>query len=51
MRTINRRNKPRPAVLLRGGSEALRSNLALGSLLSEALAGAGLPAGAVQLLT
>ena len=30
------------AVLLRGGSEALRSNLALGSLLSEALAGAGL---------
>lgn len=38
------------AVLLRGGSEALRSNLALGSLLSEALAGAGLPAGAVQLI-
>ena len=37
-------------MLLRGGSEALRSNLALGSLLSEALAGAGLPAGAVQLI-
>lgn len=38
------------AVLLRGGSEALRSNLALAALLGEALNRAGLPAGAVQLI-
>lgn len=38
------------AVLLRGGSEALRSNLALAGLLGEALARAGLPAGAAQLI-
>ncbi len=38
------------AVLLRGGSEALRSNLALGRLLGESLAKAGLPAAAVQLI-
>lgn len=38
------------AVLLRGGSEALRSNVALAALLGEALNRAGLPAGAVQLI-
>lgn len=36
------------AVLLRGGSEARHSNLALGTVASEALRAAGLPAEAVQ---
>jgi glutamate-5-semialdehyde dehydrogenase len=39
------------AVLLRGGSEAIHSNVALASLLYEALEAAGLPADAAQLLT
>jgi glutamate-5-semialdehyde dehydrogenase len=38
------------AVLLRGGKEAARSNAALGALVREAIAGAGLPADAVQVL-
>lgn len=38
------------AVILRGGSEALQSNLALASLLHEALVHAGLPAHAAQVL-
>ena len=38
------------AVLLRGSSSAARSNAALVAVLREALAGAGLPADAVQLL-
>lgn len=38
------------AVILRGGSEALRSNRALAGLVAEALAGAGLPADAAQLV-
>jgi glutamate-5-semialdehyde dehydrogenase len=38
------------AVLLRGSSSAARSNAALVSILRDALAGAGLPADAVQLL-
>ncbi|MDR1741685.1 MAG: glutamate-5-semialdehyde dehydrogenase [Synergistaceae bacterium] len=38
------------AVILRGGREALRSNEAIAGLLSEAAAGAGAPADAVQLL-
>lgn len=38
------------AVILRGGSEAARSNRALAELLGEALAAAGLPADAVQLV-
>jgi glutamate-5-semialdehyde dehydrogenase len=38
------------AVILRGGSEALRSNMALAGLLGEALTRAGLPAGAAQLV-
>lgn len=37
-------------VILRGGSEALHSNLALAKLLHEALAHAGLPADAAQVL-
>ena len=36
------------AVLLRGGKEALRSNLAISSLLADAATKAGLPAGAIQ---
>ena len=39
------------AVILRGGSEALHSNTALAGLLQEALAAAGLPAHAAQLVT
>ena len=39
------------AVILRGGSEALRSNTALAGLLGEALTRAGLPAGAAQLVS
>jgi glutamate-5-semialdehyde dehydrogenase len=38
------------AVLLRGSSTAMRSNAALVTVLRDALAAAGLPAGAVQLL-
>jgi glutamate-5-semialdehyde dehydrogenase len=38
------------AVILRGGSEALRSNTALAAALSRGLAAAGLPAHAVQLV-
>ncbi|MDI1251104.1 MAG: glutamate-5-semialdehyde dehydrogenase [Lacunisphaera sp.] len=38
------------AVILRGGSEALRSNLAIAAALARGLAAAGLPAHAVQLV-
>jgi glutamate-5-semialdehyde dehydrogenase len=38
------------AVILRGGSEALRSNLAISGALSRGLTKAGLPAAAVQLV-
>jgi len=38
------------AVILKGGSEALQSNLMIEAVLTEALAEAGLPAGAVQLV-
>ncbi len=38
------------AVILRGGSEALRSNSAIATALSRGLAKAGLPAAAVQLI-
>jgi glutamate-5-semialdehyde dehydrogenase len=38
------------AVVLRGGSEAFHSNMALASLLSQALEEAGLPGGAVRLV-
>lgn len=38
------------ACILRGGSEALHSNLALAALVAESLAEAGLPASAVQLV-
>jgi glutamate-5-semialdehyde dehydrogenase len=38
------------AVLLRGGKEAARSNTALGTLVREAIAEAGLPADAVQVV-
>jgi glutamate-5-semialdehyde dehydrogenase len=38
------------AVLLRGGKEAARSNAALGALVREAIASAGLPADAVQIV-
>lgn len=38
------------AVLLRGGKEASRSNAALGALVREAVAGAGLPGDAVQVV-
>ena len=38
------------AVVLRGGSEAIHSNLALAGLVHEALASAGLPADAVQVI-
>ena len=38
------------AVILRGGSEALRSNQAIASALSRGLVSAGLPAAAVQLV-
>jgi glutamate-5-semialdehyde dehydrogenase len=38
------------AVLLRGGKEAARSNAALGRLVREAIASAGLPADAVQVI-
>ena len=39
------------ATLLRGGKDAARSNAALGALVREAIAGAGLPADAVQILS
>ena len=39
------------AVILRGGSEALQSNIALATLITRALEEAGLPAGAAQLVT
>jgi glutamate-5-semialdehyde dehydrogenase len=38
------------AVILRGGKEALRSNLAIHKVLAEAAAGQGLPADAVQMI-
>ena len=38
------------AVILRGGSEAINSNLALARLFQEALAAAGAPEGAVQVI-
>lgn len=38
------------AAILRGGSEALRSNLALGALVRTALAASGIPADAIQLV-
>ncbi len=38
------------AVVLRGGSEALRSNTAISSLLAEAAYGAGVPEGALQFI-
>ena len=38
------------ATILRGGSEAIHSNLALAALVREGLAAAGLPADAVQLI-
>lgn len=38
------------ACILRGGSEAIESNMALATLVQQALAGAGLPADAVQLV-
>ncbi|QAA92853.1 glutamate-5-semialdehyde dehydrogenase [Pollutimonas thiosulfatoxidans] len=39
------------ATILRGGSEALHSNIALGAIISQGLADAGLPADAVQVVT
>lgn len=38
------------AVLLRGGSEAIRSNTAIAKVLNEAAAGAGVPDGAISIL-
>lgn len=38
------------ATILRGGSEALQSNLALGKIVQQGLAAAGLPANAVQVI-
>ena len=38
------------AVILRGGSEAINSNLALAKVMSEAIESAGLPASSVQLV-
>jgi len=38
------------AVILRGGSDAIRSNTALARILREAIAGAGVPEDAVQLI-
>ncbi|NQW61451.1 MAG: aldehyde dehydrogenase family protein, partial [Deltaproteobacteria bacterium] len=38
------------AILLKGGSEAKQANLAIGEVVSDALAAAGLPAGSVQVL-
>lgn len=38
------------AIILKGGSEAIQSNLALAQVISEALTGAGLPPAAVQVV-
>jgi glutamate-5-semialdehyde dehydrogenase len=38
------------AVVLRGGSEAIHSNRAMGNILQEAMEKAGIPAGAVQVI-
>ena len=38
------------AVILRGGSEAINSNLAIAKLIEQAITGAGVPAGAVQII-
>lgn len=38
------------AVILRGGSEAINSNLAIAGLIDQAITGAGVPAGAVQII-
>lgn len=38
------------ATILRGGKEALRSNVVLGRVINAALTGAGVPAGAVQII-
>ena len=38
------------AVILRGGSEAINSNLAIAELIEQAITGAGVPAGAVQII-
>jgi glutamate-5-semialdehyde dehydrogenase len=38
------------AVILRGGSDAINSNVAIGEVLSEALTGTGVPADAIQVL-
>jgi glutamate-5-semialdehyde dehydrogenase len=38
------------SVILKGGSEAIRSNLILGQILGEALGEAGLPAAAIQVI-
>ncbi|HEX3031526.1 MAG TPA: glutamate-5-semialdehyde dehydrogenase [Bacillota bacterium] len=38
------------AVILRGGSEAIKSNLAIGSILSRVAEEQGVPAGAIQLI-
>jgi glutamate-5-semialdehyde dehydrogenase len=39
------------AVILRGGSDAINSNLAIGSVLRDALAGTGVPEDAIQVIT
>ena len=39
------------AVILRGGSDAINSNVAIGSVLSDALATTAVPAGAVQVVS
>ena len=38
------------ATILRGGKEALQSNIVLGRVINDALAGAGVPEGAVQVI-
>jgi glutamate-5-semialdehyde dehydrogenase len=38
------------AVILRGGSDAINSNVAIGEVLSDALTGTGVPADAIQVL-
>ncbi len=39
------------ACILRGGKESINSNLAIGGVMSDALAGAGLPGGAIQVVS
>ena len=39
------------AVILRGGSDAINSNLAIGSVLRDSLAGTGVPEDAIQVIT